>query len=640
MLLSICIFTALAVALWAVTAVITSYIGTGRAMIYTPLGIGVVTFCLIEGLSLGHAVSRISLTVVVAVFAVVLAGMYRRVWSGTRQLGVAAKAMITLAWSRDRTLRTWIVRLGLAAASVSVLVTLVIAVSFAPNNYDSLAYHLPRMMSWLQNSSVEYFATNNSHQLDIPPLAEYFALIVLGVTGSDAGLNLIQFFAFAWIVIAAAVIVRKIVSTPQAVAVALIMVISSQTILLEASTTQVDLVSSLWVVAAIAVVVGFLQHDMGPVEASGLFAAIVLLSATTKPTALVFLIPLAVWLGLLMLIRPGTPLWRRALTLVATAAVSLAGLAIGLLPQTLRNLDYFGNAFGSHTYLLIEKHSVNQTILGIARLLMNNVGLSLDRASDQIIAWLTGLFHADWVDPSAVIFGHEARLTSLMGGSEDYARSPFQLLGGIIVGILVLVLAKRAGGSLVGLSVVFLSLIVVMSATFKWNLWTNRFYIPLFFLGAVIIAGAFGRLANSSRTWPQRGSMVLATFALVSACVGMLVDTHQMTRPLMQVPSLVTSEARNLTYFGGRGELAGPILNLVDELNAVPDDSTVWIYAEPEEPVYILWALANSDHRLTFVATENLNLSPERGTDIYIACMSVCPADADGPYSLISRESR
>ena len=60
-----------------------------------------------------------------------------------------------------------------------MLLTLATAVWSAPNNYDSMTYHLPRVYRWLQNRSVEFFPANFTPQLHNPPWAGYAVLNLL-----------------------------------------------------------------------------------------------------------------------------------------------------------------------------------------------------------------------------------------------------------------------------------------------------------------------------------------------------------------------------------------------------------------------------------------------------------------------------
>jgi len=70
------------------------------------------------------------------------------------------------------------------------------AVLSAPNNFDVLKYHLPRIEHWIQNKSVWYYATGVDRQIRYPSLAEYMVSQILILTGYDRLTNLIQSVSF------------------------------------------------------------------------------------------------------------------------------------------------------------------------------------------------------------------------------------------------------------------------------------------------------------------------------------------------------------------------------------------------------------------------------------------------------------
>src|SRR4030095_5747358 len=65
----------------------------------------------------------------------------------------------------------------------------VAAFGAAPNNWDALAYHLPRQVMWMQQHSLAAFATSDSRMLEMPPLAEFCQLHLMLLSGSDHWAN-------------------------------------------------------------------------------------------------------------------------------------------------------------------------------------------------------------------------------------------------------------------------------------------------------------------------------------------------------------------------------------------------------------------------------------------------------------------
>ena len=56
---------------------------------------------------------------------------------------------------------------------------------YPPNNYDSMTYHLPRVFYWIQNESLDNFATNNLRQLIFPPFSGMIFSLLFYLANSD-----------------------------------------------------------------------------------------------------------------------------------------------------------------------------------------------------------------------------------------------------------------------------------------------------------------------------------------------------------------------------------------------------------------------------------------------------------------------
>jgi hypothetical protein len=65
----------------------------------------------------------------------------------------------------------------------------------APNTWDSMTYHLSRVMHWEQNQSLAFYPTSIDRQLHLGPFAEMFILNFQVLAGTDHLANFVQFFA-------------------------------------------------------------------------------------------------------------------------------------------------------------------------------------------------------------------------------------------------------------------------------------------------------------------------------------------------------------------------------------------------------------------------------------------------------------
>lgn len=76
-------------------------------------------------------------------------------------------------------------------------VTLFLALAYAPSYPDSLTYHLPRIMHWLQNGSLAPYPTSIDRQVGMAPLNAWICLQSVAIGNHDWFVNLPQWLAFA-----------------------------------------------------------------------------------------------------------------------------------------------------------------------------------------------------------------------------------------------------------------------------------------------------------------------------------------------------------------------------------------------------------------------------------------------------------
>ena len=80
----------------------------------------------------------------------------------------ATRRALHTAWVGCRTSRFTLGALGAILATV-----LLIAVVAPPNNWESMAYRMTRVVMWMQQGSVAHFSTTDLNQLFHPPLSAW-----------------------------------------------------------------------------------------------------------------------------------------------------------------------------------------------------------------------------------------------------------------------------------------------------------------------------------------------------------------------------------------------------------------------------------------------------------------------------------
>lgn len=78
-----------------------------------------------------------------------------------------------------------------AGILIIILTTGLIALVAPPNSFDSMNYHMSRIMHWIQDQNVAPFPTNIIKQVNLTPGTEYDILQFQLLSGDDGLANLI-----------------------------------------------------------------------------------------------------------------------------------------------------------------------------------------------------------------------------------------------------------------------------------------------------------------------------------------------------------------------------------------------------------------------------------------------------------------
>jgi len=481
------------------------------------LAVGVITVALTESLSLFHALNR----------ATVLAS-----WAFVVAIFLAARGL--RGWSRPRVDPRVAMVLG---------VTAVIAIVAPPNGWDALAYHMSRVVYWIQNGSVAHFPTHNIRQVAFNPFAEFCLLHLQLIWGGDRLANLVQWGAFAGSLVAVATLVRRFGGESAAVTSALVFAATLPMAILQASGTENDLVLALWLLIALLAAEENLRT--GTVMSALKLGAAVGLAVLTKGTAYVLCAPLLAGWASLLFVR-SVPR-RRALGLIAAAGL----LALGLnAPHYSRNFRVFGSPLGDRA--LIELHQNDaRSVRVLASNLIRNASLHVATPIPHVNE---GIRRAIEALHSAIGLGTSDGRTTFLGAPlsvtfalhEDWAGAPLHFAALVIVLAAVTTRRLRLGRGPEACLAIAIIAFVTMSWVLKWQPWGARFQVSLFLLLAVPCGLA------AARTLSPRALRWLSTL-FVLACLPYVVANA--ARPLISWPG---RSAQNI-FLHPRSELYLPV---------------------------------------------------------------------------------
>ncbi|MDD5658871.1 MAG: glycosyltransferase family 39 protein [Actinomycetota bacterium] len=139
--------------------------------------------------------------------------------------------------------------------------TFFIGVITRPGNYDSLTYHLARVGFWIQNGTINNYTTWAEIQNLNPVNAEIGLLWIILFTGSDNIAFISQWIALIVILIALYKLLRLINLSKIVSLISALLFISFDIVILEATSTQNDLILAVFAVLSVIFMLKSLQND-------------------------------------------------------------------------------------------------------------------------------------------------------------------------------------------------------------------------------------------------------------------------------------------------------------------------------------------------------------------------------------------
>jgi 4-amino-4-deoxy-L-arabinose transferase-like glycosyltransferase len=487
------------------------------------------------------------------------------------------------------------IALGLA---VILCMLLVIAIVAPPNTWDAMTYHMSRVAHWAQNGTVATYATHNARQIHMAPGAEFAILHLQILTGGDRLANLVQWFAFVGCIVGASVIARGLGAGPRGQFFAAALCGSLPMAVLQATSTQNDLVAALWLVAfvALGLELRHSSHQRLLIVAMGLSLGLAVL---TKPTA--FLVLPAFSLFVLFAI-PVSP-WLR-----------VRGAAVVLLLGALVNAGYFtrnalasGSVLGpqveeadgvtySYTNDVVTPRTVTSNVLRNVALQLALPSWIWNKRVGEFVRTAHFLMGVDIDDPRTTMGRQQFHLSGA-GDREDQAQGVIILL----LGAVALLVLLRAKDSQRRLQLAYICCVIVSFVLFcamlKWQPWNTRLHLPML----ILLTPAVG--AFLERHLPRVAQTPLVLIVLLACLPNVLRNP---SRPMLGKYSIFRVP-RAVQYFNNRADLLAPYTTTAEEVATSGCDRVGLIIPQDgwEYPLWVLLKRGQPNVRIEHLAVKN-----------------------------------
>ncbi len=488
--------------------------------------------------------------------------------------------------------------------------TFATAIVYPTNNWDSMTYHMPRVAHWISNNNISFYTTGITRQNYQMPLAEFAIMHLQILTGFDLYANLVQWVSFLVLICLGCVTAAELGLNNRQQLISTIVIATLPMAILQASSTQNDLVVSSFVMSFGL----FMLRICKNLSAVGvLLAAISLgLALLTKGTAYLYCAAIGTSLAASVLLKYRS---NRARFLKATATLFfMVIIAFALNAGHLsRNYKLYGHPLST------EGEKYKNADMSAAALLANitrNCALHLGPPSDRINYYLE---RAMQVTLGSQLNSSKTTWTgtsfrNFWSRHEDTAGNLIHMHIVLLSVVLLPILRRQKHHR----RAVWYAIGIMFSAVLycwvlKWQPWASRLHTPLFVMAAPLltmtITAKTGRIGNRIGLGIV---LCMVFYSLIFVCTNVtrpLVSTHWYRNDRMKL------------YFANWPSLFNDYRNAINVVReAAPPE--VGMYLGLNDWEYPFWVFAqrtvNNGRAMTFrhVGVSNISRVIEEDTSL------------------------
>ncbi|XWK88876.1 MAG: hypothetical protein U7127_02090 [Phormidium sp.] len=478
--------------------------------------------------------------------------------------------------------RTWLLGILFIVSMIGL-----IAIIAPPNTNDSMGYHMPRVMHWIQNHTVNHFPTNYTAQLFLSPWSAFGILHFQILSGSDRFVNLVQWFSMIGSIMGISLIAKQLGANLYGQVFAAVFCATIPMGILQGSSTQNDYVVSFWLICLIHYILLSLEDKTGNnyVVQIGLSLA---LATFAKPTAYLYSFPFFVWL---FLVKVKVLRWQ-----IYKPAVQVAMLLFVVNGfHWMRNFKVFRNPLGTSPEYIVytnKEFSIPILLSNIIRNLALHISTPSAGINSSIINVLSSIHSflgVDINDPRTS--SSNFQLNSLINHEDLAANTAHLLLIFVAIACAAIAWRKKAiDSSAINYILCIIGGFLLFCSLLAWTPFHTRLHLPMFvlssaFVGCVLAKQLSMKLVN-----------LVVTFLLISSLFWVFFSE---TRPVIANSNFIkTGKLENLftksrteLYFMGRRNYKVPMIGAADFIKSQQCSDIGITFDKLDIYEYPIWAL-------------------------------------------------
>lgn len=414
------------------------------------------------------------------------------------------------------------------------MLTLVVGWVSPANTTDSHLYHMTRVMHWAQAGSLAQYPTTYEHQLWFPPWAETAILTLRLLWGNDQPAALVQGLSYLGCLVLTAGVARLLGANRSGRLLASAFCLSIPMAVLQASSTQNDLVSAFWLLC-LAYLVAAPRGQASPPSNAVYVGMAAGLGMLTKTTSYLYAAP---FLGRYLL-----KVWRS--DRLWTAGKRLGG---AMLVVVALNAGYWTRNWTTY-----------RTPIGSVDLLRGHVAIGgANVLATNLAAHLVSHFATPSEEVNRAVEAGFRQLSGIAGrrpfefrliwswNHEDLAGSPLHLIGATLVLLMVLTRPGERGSDLLreyaAAGVLSFALLIMLVS---WNPYVVRLHLPYLVIMAPLLGAGISRVLS-----PVCSDVLAAVLVLLALPWALLNQTRPVIglRPRTAIVSVFRADREDILF--------------------------------------------------------------------------------------------